>query len=184
LYRPKSKRDLGGLIDAAIIPGLQGGPHNHQTAAIAASLLEATDPSFKDYGKQIVKNAIALAESLMNNGITLISSGTDNHLLLLDVTPQHISGKDAATLLDSVGITVNKNMIPYDPKTPVDPSGIRMGTPALTSRGMKEPEMKQIGKMIASMLQNPEDKTVHSDVQDSIETLTDEFPLYPDLTYV
>jgi glycine hydroxymethyltransferase len=184
LYRPKSKRDLGGLIDAAIIPGLQGGPHNHQTASIAVALEEASKPDFKEYGKQTVSNAKALAESLVDEGMTLISGGTDNHLILMDVSPQNISGKDAETLLDSVSITLNKNMIPFDPKTPLNPSGIRMGTPALTSRGMKEPEMKKIGLLISSMLKNPTNTSVHTDVKKTIHTLTEQFPLYPDLRYV
>ncbi len=157
--------DLGKKIDKIIIPGMQGGPHNHQTAAIATALLEASDPSFREYASQIVKNSKALAASLMKNGMTLVTNGTDNHLILIDLTPfgngLGIFGEDA---LGIAGITVNKNTIPGEPSGPFYPSGIRLGTPALTSRGMKEPEMEIIGGLMADALKQvkdcklPEDK--------------------------
>jgi glycine hydroxymethyltransferase len=143
--------DLGQKIDKAVFPGLQGGPHDHQTAAIAIALKEASTPAFKTYGKQIVKNAKALAESLKQNGIKVVTGGTENHLLRIDLVPTHgpgggIFGSDA---MEIAGMTANKNTIPNDPGSPFYPSGIRLGTPALTTRGMKEREMKKIGIWIA-----------------------------------
>lgn len=181
LHHPKSKKDLGQLIDSAIIPGLQGGPHNHQTAAIAVCLKEAMKPEFKEYGKQVVKNAQALANSLIANGLSLITGGTDNHLILADVTPFDISGKQAEELLDKVGITVNKNLIPFDTRKPMDPSGIRLGTPALTTRGFNEAEMKVIGGIIVKVLQNPADNSIHNEVRGKINELTGAHPLYPEI---
>lgn len=161
----KKDPDLGKKIDKMIIPGMQGGPHNHQTAAIAVALYEAAKPEFKTYAKQIVKNAKALADSLMQNGMTLVTNGTDNHLILIDLTPfgngLGVFGEDA---MGAAGITVNKNTVPNDPSSAFYPSGIRLGTPALTTRGMKEPEMKVIGELIAETLKQikdcrlPEDK--------------------------
>lgn len=181
IHRPESKKDLGGLIDSAIIPGLQGGPHNHQTAAIAVCLKEAMEPSFKDYGKQIQKNAAALATALTERGMRLITGGTDNHLILMDLSPQHLPGKQAEELLDTVGITVNKNLIPYDPRKPMDPSGIRLGTPALTTRGFTEAEMKIVGGLIADVVTSPEDTTVLDAVRAKVAELTAAHPLYPGL---
>ncbi|PJE75571.1 serine hydroxymethyltransferase [Candidatus Uhrbacteria bacterium CG10_big_fil_rev_8_21_14_0_10_48_11] len=180
-YHQSTKRDLAGLVDAAIIPGLQGGPHNHQTAAIGVSLKEAAEPSFADYGHQIVKNAKALAESLTEAGLTLVTGGTDNHLLLVNLGNTKLSGKVAETLLDEVGITVNKNMIPFDPRKPMDPSGIRLGTPALTTRGFTEDDMRIVGKTIAAMLQCPDDESVKAEARKTIRSLTEAHPLYPEL---
>lgn len=181
IHRPESKKDLGGLIDSAIIPGLQGGPHNHQTAAIAVCLKEAMEPSFKDYGKQIQKNAAALGMALTERGMRLITGGTDNHLILMDLSPQHLPGKQAEALLDTVGITVNKNLIPYDPRKPMDPSGIRLGTPALTTRGFTEADMKIVGGLIADVVTSPEDTTVLDAVRAKVAELTAAHPLYPGL---
>ncbi|HLC79153.1 MAG TPA: serine hydroxymethyltransferase [archaeon] len=146
--------ELPSKIDKAVFPGLQGGPHDHQTAAIAVALKEALDPSFKKYAEQIVKNSKALAKTLMENGIKLVTSGTDNHLLLIDLTS---FGKGKGLYgqlgLEQAGITVNKNTIPFDPSSPFYPSGIRLGTPAITTRGMKEKEMELIGQIIAKTLQ-------------------------------
>ncbi|MEK7631623.1 MAG: serine hydroxymethyltransferase [Patescibacteria group bacterium] len=178
-YHPKTKRDLAGLIDAAIMPGLQGGPHNHQTAAIAVALKEAATPEFKTYGKQIVVNAKKLAETLVAEDITLITGGTDNHLILMDVSPLGLTGSQAETLLDSVGITVNKNLIPYDTRKPMDPSGIRLGTPALTTRGFTEADMVAVGKTIAAVLKSPDNETVLTAARLAVEKLTDSHPLYP-----
>lgn len=157
--------ELGSKIEKAVFPGLQGGPHDHQTAAIAVALKEALTPEFKAYAAQIVKNSKALAESLMANGVRLSSNGTDNHLLLLDLTPfgkgKGLYMQDALGL---AGITVNKNSIPAEPMSPFYPSGVRLGTPCLTTRGMKEPEMRQIGKWISEIaleiknFEMPEDK--------------------------
>ncbi|MFA4937301.1 MAG: serine hydroxymethyltransferase [Patescibacteria group bacterium] len=181
LYHPNSKRNLAELIDAAIIPGLQGGPHNHQTAAIAVALQEAATPEFKNYGKQIVANAKTLAKTLIDFGITLISGGTDNHLLLIDLTNLNLTGQQAQDLLDQVGITVNKNMIPNDPRKPLDPSGIRLGTPALTSRGFEQEDMIIVGTIIAELLKSPGDANIIKQAKEKITELTNKYPLYPEL---
>jgi len=145
--------ELADKIDKAVFPGLQGGPHDHQTSAIAVALGEAMKPEFKEYGKQIVKNAKALAKALMDKGIKLVSNGTDNHLILIDLTPfGKGKGLYVQDALDLAGITVNKNTIPSDPSSPFYPSGIRLGTPALTTRGMKEKEMELIGDWIARVI--------------------------------
>ncbi len=147
----KKDPDLGSKIDKAIFPGLQGGPHDHQTAAIAIALKEAATPEFKAYGHQIVKNAKALAESLKKNGLKLVADGTENHLLLLDLVPMFGPGGGAfvSDAMEVAGMTANKNTIPKDPSSPFYPSGVRLGTPALTTRGMKEPEMEKVGAWIA-----------------------------------
>ncbi len=131
-------------VDRAVFPGLQGGPHNHTTAAIAVALQEAAQPSFRAYARQVVANAAALADALLARGYTLVSGGTDNHLILMDLTAQGIGGKPAAKALDRAGIEVNYNTVPFDPRKPFDPSGIRIGTPAITTRGLTEPHMDQI----------------------------------------
>ncbi len=197
--------DLGKKVDKTIIPGMQGGPHNHTTAAIAVALLEAARPEFKDYASQIVKNAKALADSLMKNGIKLVTDGTDTHLLLIDLTPFGVGlGVFGQEALDVAGITTNKNTVPGEPSSPFYPSGIRLGTPALTTRGMKEEEMKQIGKLISEVIfavkdyRLPEDKAQRMDylkafrneinenrklaeVRAKVLELCSKFPLYPDL---
>jgi glycine hydroxymethyltransferase len=131
-------------VDKAVFPGLQGGPHNHTTAAIAVTLREAAEPAFRDYAHQVVANAKALAAALLDRGYALVSGGTDNHLILIDLTPQGIAGKPAAKALDRAGIEVNYNTVPFDPRKPFDPSGIRIGTPAITTRGLGEPHMAKI----------------------------------------
>ena len=144
----KNKIDIASAIDKAVFPGLQGGPHDNQTAAIAVALGEAMRPEFKRYASQIVKNSRALARELKRLGFDIISGGTDNHLMLVDVTKFGISGREAQDRLENIGIVVNRNTIPYDTRSPFDPSGIRIGTPAITSRGMKEREMKEIASII------------------------------------
>ena len=181
LHHPDSKRNLAELIDAAIIPGLQGGPHNHQTAAIAVCLKEAATPAFKTYGQQIVSNAATLAEGLLKHGLELITGGTDNHLILMNLTPLGLTGKQGEELLDSVGITVNKNLIPYDTRPPLDPSGIRLGTPALTSRGFTNNDMILVAALIVRALKHPHDQVVLKTVQQEVRQLTDTHPLYPEL---
>ena len=131
-------------VDKAVFPGLQGGPHNHTTAAIAVALREAAQPAFTDYAHQVVANAKALAAALLDRGYSLVSGGTDNHLILIDLTPQGIAGKPAAKALDRAGIEVNYNTVPFDPRKPFDPSGIRIGTPAITTRGLGEQHMAQV----------------------------------------
>lgn len=146
------KVDIAAAIDKAVFPGLQGGPHDNQTAAIAVALLEAKKPAFKKYGRQIVKNARALAHALQKLKFELVSGGTDNHLLLIDLTNLEMSGREAQDRLEAVGIIANRNTIPYDTHSPFDPSGVRLGTPALTTRGMKEREMKLVAGFIHEAL--------------------------------
>ncbi|MBI4407980.1 MAG: serine hydroxymethyltransferase [Candidatus Kerfeldbacteria bacterium] len=168
-------------IDKAVFPGLQGGPHEHQIAALAVALGEAMQPEFKTYAKQIRLNAKVLCEELKAGGLTIMHGGTtDNHLIVADVTPLGITGKIAQTVLDEVNITLNMNTIPDDPRGPMDPSGIRLGTPPMTTRGMKEPEMKLIAAMILKMLKNHADETVKAEIRKEVVALTDQFPLYPD----
>lgn len=181
IHHPTSKKNLAEMIDAAIIPGLQGGPHNHQTAAIAVALKEAATDDFKKYGQHIVKNTKALADGLTAGGLNLITGGTDNHLILADVTPLNLSGQQAQELLDSVGITVNKNMIPYDTRKPLDPSGIRLGTPALTSRGFTKDDMAKVADLIVTTLKNPGDQEKLNQIKQSVLELANSHPLYPDL---
>ncbi len=147
--------DLAKKIDKAMFPGLQGGPHENAIAAIAVCLKEAAAPSFKSYAKQIVKNAKALADELTRHGFNLISGGTENHLLLIDLRNKNITGADAQDLLESVGMSTNKNSIPFDPAPPFKPSGLRLGTPAITTRGMKEKEMKLIAGWINEVISSP-----------------------------
>jgi glycine hydroxymethyltransferase len=182
-YHPESKWNLSQLIDRAVFPGLQGGPHDNVNAAKAVALKEALEPDFKDYAKQIVKNAKALAEELMDNGLRLVTGGTDNHLILIDVAHSGLVGKgpEVQEALDAANITTNKNTIPNEPNTPFRPSGIRLGTPAITTRGMKESEMKVIGKAISEIIVKKMDVDVVNKQKQVILELTKEFPLYPDM---
>jgi glycine hydroxymethyltransferase len=173
----RSRENLPTMIDRAIIPGLQGGPHNHQTAAIAVALREASTPAFKAYGKQIVKNARRLADRLMEKDYQLVTGGTDNHLLLIDMTNKNIKGADAETALGKAGITVNKNTVPYDQRPPFDPSGIRLGTPALTTRGMKEAEMDQVAQWIDSAISNAGNDAKLAGIKKEVESFTKAYPL-------
>ncbi|MHB0861999.1 serine hydroxymethyltransferase [Paenibacillus sp. SEL3] len=170
-------------IDKAIFPGTQGGPLMHVIASKAVALGEALQPSFKNYAQNVVRNAQVLAETLLAEGINIVSGGTDNHLMLLDTRNLNITGKEAEHVLDSVGITVNKNAIPFDPTSPFVTSGIRIGTPAATSRGMDEEAMVKIGKIIAETLKNPKDDTVLSKASQAVGELTDKFPIYPGTQY-
>ena len=174
----KSKKYLPTMIDRAVFPGLQGGPHNHQTAAIAVALGEALKPDFKEYGMQIKKNCFTLAKCLMDYGFTLVTGGTDNHLVLIDMTNKGIAGKQAEDLLHEAGITCNKNAIPFDTRKPYDPSGIRMGTPALTSRGMKEPEMELVAQFIQRTVDGRNDAGEIRKVKQEILGLCNKFPIY------
>ena len=165
-------------LNKAVFPGIQGGPLMHVIAAKAVSFGEALQPEFKDYAKQIKANAKVLAETLIAEGVEIVSGGTDNHLLLLNVKSLGLTGKVAEHVLDEVGITTNKNTIPYDTESPFVTSGIRIGTPAATSRGFKEEEMKEVGSIIASVLKNPESEEVKQDAIIRVKALTDRFPLY------
>lgn len=170
-------------IDKAVFPGSQGGPLMHVIAAKAVALGEALQPEFKQYGQKVVDNARVLAEALAAEGLQLVSGGTDNHLMLVDTRNLNITGKDAERVLDEVHITVNKNAIPFDPTSPFVTSGIRIGTPAVTTRGMDEQAMKTIAKVIASTLKNPEDESVLEQARADVRTLTEQFPLYEGLAY-
>ena len=158
----RNKIDIAKEIDRAVFPGLQGGPHDHQTAAISVALYEAMQPAFKKYGWQVIKNSKALAKEITRLGYNLVSGGTDNHLMLIDLTKQKISGREAQNRLEKSGIILNRNAVPHDTRKPFDPSGIRLGTPALTSRGMKEKEMRKIAKFIDAVL--AKNKNVKSEV--------------------
>ncbi len=161
-----SKKNIAPAIDKAVFPGLQGGPHDNQTAAIAACLNEALQPDFKKYGEQIVKNAKALAHELQKLNFKLISGGTDNHLMLIDLKTLRISGHEAQNKLEEAGIIVNRNTIPFETRSAYDPSGIRLGTPAMTTRGMKEKEMKKIAELIYRILVKKEDlKSIKKEVK-------------------
>ncbi|PIZ94422.1 MAG: serine hydroxymethyltransferase [Candidatus Magasanikbacteria bacterium CG_4_10_14_0_2_um_filter_37_12] len=177
----RSKENIPTLVDRAIIPGLQGGPHNHQTAAIAVALKEARQPAFKNYAKQIVVNAKTLAEELLSKGYQLVTGGTETHLLLINLGNKDITGKQGEKALGLAGITVNKNTIPHDPRKPFDPSGIRLGTPALTTRGMKEAEMRVVANMIDRALTNHGDENALTRIHDEVKEMTKNFPLSPKL---
>jgi len=164
-------------LDKTVFPGLQGGPLMHIVAAKAVCFHEALQPAFKDYARQIVANAKTLADVLMSGGIRLASGGTDNHLMLCDMTAIGLSGKIGEEALDHAGITVNKNMIPFDQRKPLDPSGVRLGTAALTTRGMKQDEMKKVGSWILEVLKSPEDRTVAERVRGEIAEFARAFPV-------
>jgi glycine hydroxymethyltransferase len=163
-------------LDRAVFPGLQGGPHNHTTAAIAVALKEAATPEFKRYAHQIVANAKALAQELMERGLRLVSGGTDNHLILMDVTPRGINGKPAAKALNKAGIECNYNTVPFDPRKPMDPSGLRIGTPSVTSRGMKEKEMAAIAAWIDRVLAAADDDAKLKKIRAEIAEFCKTFP--------
>jgi len=179
---PDDKKNLAQKIDSAVFPGIQGGPLEHIIAAKAVSFHEALQPEFIKYQKQVIKNAKALEKVFKNNDITMVSGGTDNHLLLLDLTNLNISGQQAETALDSVGIYTNKNMIPFDKRKPTNPSGIRLGTAALTTRALKESEMEKVGELIVAILKNINDADTRTDTISKIQTITKQFPLYSKLT--
>ncbi len=175
------KAEHAKAIDKAIFPGTQGGPLMHVIAAKAVALKEAMGEEFQAYQAQIIKNAAVLAEKLMNDGFNLVSGGTDNHLLLLDLRNKNLTGKVAEKLLDDIGVTVNKNAIPFDPESPFVTSGIRIGTPAVTSRGMQEDAMLVIGEILATVLNNPEDALAKTKATGMVAKLTKKYPLYADL---
>ena len=153
-----SSQEHASALDKAVFPGVQGGPHNHTTAGIAVALKEASEPSFRDYAAQVVANAKALANGLIERGFDLISGGTDNHLILIDLTNKNILGKPAAKALDRGGVELNYNAVPFDPRKPFNPSGIRLGTPAVTSRGMKEGDMQMVAEWIDRIISSAEDE--------------------------
>lgn len=175
------KEQYAADIDKAVFPGIQGGPLMHIVAAKAVALREAMAPDFKAYQEQIVKNARALAEGLLERGFNLVSGGTDNHLILVDLRSKGITGKEAEAILEATGITINKNTIPFDPESPLVTSGIRLGTPAVTSRGMQEGEMEIIAHLIYLALTKRDDEGVRTQIRQQVRELCEAFPLYQDL---
>ena len=171
-----NNEEIAVKINKAIFPGIQGGPLMHTIAAKAVCFKEALDPSFKTYAEQVVKNASVLADTLMAEGFKLVSGGTDNHLMLVNLTDTGVTGKEAEKMLDEVGITVNKNAIPFDTKSPFVTSGIRIGTPASTSRGFKEEDMVEVGKLIAMTIKDFENNK--EEVKKRVKALCDKYPLY------
>ncbi|HYX79072.1 MAG TPA: serine hydroxymethyltransferase, partial [Actinomycetota bacterium] len=167
-------------IDKAVFPMMQGGPLEHVIAAKAVCLKEAMDPSFAEYAARVVRSARALAQGLADEGLRLIAGGTDSHLALADVRPLGISGKEAEATCDGIGIAINKNGIPFDPQPPMDPSGIRVGTPGPATLGMDEAEMKEAAGIIGRALRSPEDETVLAVCRARVADLTARYPLYPD----
>jgi glycine hydroxymethyltransferase len=175
------RQDLAAAVDKTAFPGIQGGPLMHIIAAKAVCFREALQPAFKDYARQVVANARALAGKIMDEGFRIITGGTDTHLMLIDVFANGILGSEAENALGQAGITVNKNAIPFDSNPPLKPSGIRIGTPALTTRGMKEREMEQTGAWIVEALNNHKDAQALARIRKQVLELAEEFPLYPEL---
>ena len=173
------KQEHAKRIDSAVFPGTQGGPLMHVIAAKAVAFKEALEPEFKEYQRQVVANAKALASAMLERGYDLVSGGTDNHLILVSLIRKGLTGKDAEAALDAAGITVNKNVVPFDPQKPVITSGIRIGTPAVTTRGMREPEMAEIASLIADALDELKEGSGRNDeIAGRVKQLCDQFPLY------
>lgn len=177
------KRKIADAVDKAVFPGTQAGPIMHQIAAKAVCFKEAQSFGFKEYQHQVVRNAAVLAETMLSEGFRLVTGGTDNHLVLAEVTKFGLSGRDAADILEEAGICVNKNSIPFDKKSPMLTSGIRPGTPALTTRGMKEEEMQQIAKWMGEVLKHPKEESVRIRVRQGVRELCEQFPIYTDLLH-
>lgn len=174
----RAQAEVGKAINKAVFPGLQGGPHMHTIAAKAVAFHEAATPEFKRYAEQVIQNARALCRALEAHGARIVSGGTDSHLLLVDLRPIQVTGKEAQALLDSVGITGNKNTIPFDPQPPSVCSGVRLGTPALTTRGMREPEMEQVASLITRTLRSKGEAKEIERLQSEVQELSKRFPLY------
>lgn len=183
-YHSHTEKNLARLIDSAVFPGLQGGPHDHTTAAKAVAFEEAMKPEFKDYAHQIVKNAKAMADELMAQGVKLVTNGTDNHLMLIDLRPKGLAGKgkQLQNAMDKANITLNKNSVPFQKASPFNPSGLRLGTPAVTTRGMKEDEMKFIAQCISKVINDYKDKLLLEKIRNEIMEMVKDFPIYPDFT--
>jgi len=178
------KKEMAKEINKAVFPGIQGGPLMHVIAAKAVCLKEVMAPEFKTYQQQVLKNAQVLAKALQGYGFRIVSGGTDNHLTLVDLRSKNIGGAETENLMESIGITVNKNSIPFDPAPPLKPSGMRLGTPAMTSRGMKEQEMEVIASIISKTITHKEDLNVLEQARVEVKELTSRFPLYPGLSYI
>jgi len=184
IVAPKSGRVkmMSELYDSTVMPGIQGGPLMHIIAAKAIAFGEALKPEFKVYCQKVIDNAKALAKALVGYGFDLVSGGTDNHLVLIDLHNKNISGKKAETLLESIGITSNKNMVPFDDRSPFVTSGMRLGTPALTSRGFTEEDMRQIAAIIDHVISDPENEAVLEQAKNDVKSLVANHPLYEDFT--
>lgn len=178
---PTNKKNLAQKIDSAVFPGTQGGPLDHIIAAKAIAFQEAMQPDFVTYQKQVLANARALAQHLQDAGIPLVTGGTDNHLLLVDLRTLDVEGKLAENALDEAGICTNKNMIPYDEASPFNPSGLRIGTPAVTTRGMKETDMQHIATWIHRILRDPQNEALQQEIREEVRTLCQKYPLYENL---
>ena len=172
------KEEYAKAIDKSIFPGIQGGPLMHVIAAKAVAFGEALQPEFKEYAKQVIVNAQTLAEALQQEGFTIVSGGTDTHVLLVDLRAVGLTGKVAEHILDEVGITCNKNTIPFDPESPFVTSGIRLGTPALTTRGLNAEDMKEIASIIALVLKHPEDTAAQEEAKQRVAKLCKQYPMY------
>ena len=185
LVAPKSGRTkmISELLDSMVIPGIQGGPLMHVIAGKATAFREALQPGFEAYGRQVIRNAQALSQALKEKGYYIISGGTDNHLMLVDLRSVDVTGKAAQEALDEAGITVNKNAVPFDDQSPLVTSGVRIGTPALTTRGMREEEMRSIAGMIDTVVKNPASAEMRTRVRGEVEALCLRFPLYPELRH-
>ena len=170
--------ELGAKINKAVFPGIQGGPLMHVIAAKAVALGEALQPTFKEYGAQVVKNAAALADELTKCSYRIVSGGTDTHVMLVDLTNKEITGKEAQNLLDEVNITANRNTIPFEPRSPFVTSGIRLGSPALTTRGFKEDDMREVARIIAYVLDAPTDEGRREEARSRVAALCAKYPLY------
>lgn len=175
------REEFAKKIDTNIFPGIQGGPLMHVIAAKAVMLKEALSPEYKEYQKQIIKNAKAMASAMAGLGYRIVAGGTDNHLFMVDLRSKNITGKDVSTILDKVQITVNKNLIPFDPESPMVTSGVRIGTPALTARGMKEKEMEAVAQLIEEAVSHRDDEAALSKVREKVMRLAQDFPIYPEL---
>lgn len=178
---PLAKKNLAQSIDSAVFPGIQGGPLEHIIAAKAVAFKEALLPEFKNYQQQVLNNAQVLAQTLQDNGLEIVSGGTDNHLLLIDLSNTSHSGREIEAALDEVGIYANKNTIPGEKRKPTDPSGLRLGTPAITTRGLKEAETKLVGELIVEIIKNVGDNNIKTKVKQTVLDITHKFPLYPEL---
>ena len=178
-----AKEEYGKKLNSAVFPGLQGGPLMHIIAGKAVCFKEAMEPEFKEYQEQVIKNAKALAEGLISHGFELVSGGTDNHLVLVKLVNKNLTGKVAEKLLDDANITTNKNTIPNDPQSPFVTSGLRMGTPAMTSRGFKEEDVLKVTDAIALVLDNPEDPAKMEEAKAIVKELTDKYPLHKNFAY-
>lgn len=179
-----AKKDMQKDLAKAVFPGIQGGPLMHVIASKAVCFKEALQQEFKAYQQQVLKNAQALAKTLQATGLRIVSGGTDNHLMLVDLRSKNATGAEVENLMESIGITINKNSIPFDPAPPLKPSGIRLGTPAMTSRGMKEAEMEQIGSIIGRVITHKDDEKIVADAKTEVREITKRFPLYEGISYL